>query len=71
MPATQIKNGEWFYNRGDIREISQSAQGSNRGSQRLSCWHTRRDGVMWSVCLGSILQAKNEGRGKRKIWESP
>ena len=65
MPATQIKNGEWFYNRGDIREISQSAQGSNRVSQRLSCWHTGRDGAVWNVCLDSIFQAKTDGRGKR------
>ena len=59
MPATQIKNREWFYIRGDIREIALSAQGSNRGSQRQTCWHIGKDGAAWRFAHATVLNLSN------------
>ena len=59
MPATQIKNRELFYIRGDIREIDLSAQGSNRGSQRQTCWHIGRDGAAWRFARATVLNLSN------------
>lgn len=66
MPATQIKNQEWLYIRGDIREIALSAQGSNRGSQRQTCWHIGKDGAAWRFTHAAVLNLNNVERCKSK-----
>lgn len=70
MPATQIKNREWFYIRGDIREIALFAQGSNRGSQRQTCWHIGKDGAAWRFARAAVLNLNNVERCKPKTQDS-